>query len=85
MNRELRIAKASGAHGTGVMIPVNRQLGLFEIGRIEPPRYSNVWRMYRPNSHEVGFAYSDTPLSYAGVNAGADGHLVGGWYWFSDD
>lgn len=81
MNRELRIARTN--YTSRPSFP--GRVGLYEIGRIEPPRHSAIWRFYRPNTSESGFGYSDTPVNYAGTNAGAGGHLFGGWYWFSDD
>jgi hypothetical protein len=81
MNRELRIAQQM--HASRTRFPT--RVGLYEIGQIEAPRYDTVWRFYRGKSSEVGFGYSDIPVTYAGSNAGAGGHLCGGWYWFSDD
>lgn len=66
-------------------LPTRQTIGLYAIGEVVPPRYDTVWRFYEPGGKETGFAFSATPVNYAGSNAGAGGHLFGGWYWFSDD
>ena len=63
-----------------------RSAGLFHIATMQPPSSRGVvWRFYKSKNMDSGFGYADTPIRYAGVNAGAGGHLFRGWYWFSDD
>jgi hypothetical protein len=81
MNRALKEAQMNPAAPRSTP----RWMGLFRIAEIRPATHDTVWRFYEPETLEVGFGYSSTPVRYAGQNAGAGGHLYGGWYWFSDD
>jgi hypothetical protein len=81
MNHALKVAKTNRT----TLPTVPGRVGLYEFGKVHPPQNNTLWRFYFPDSWEVGFGYSDTPVNYAGANAGAGGHLFGGWYWFSDD
>jgi len=66
--------------------PLPRRAGLFQIGSFDHSRLDGRWSFYESGSSEIGFVYSSTPmLGYPGSNPGSGGHLVGGWYWFSDD